>query len=64
MTMPGNTSGTMVNRSRYQRNLMLVRVTSQAVTNATPTQAVADTMLMVTLFVTERRILSSLNAST
>ena len=64
MTMPGNTSGTMVNRSRYQRSLMLVRVTSQAVTNATPTQTVADTMLMVTLFLTERRILSSLNAST
>ena len=64
MTMPGNTSGTMVNRSRCQRILMLVRVTSQAVTNATPTQAVADTMLMVTLLVMERSILSSLNAST
>ena len=64
MTMPGNTRGIMVSRSRLQRHLMAERVTSHAVMNATPTQAVAETTLMVRLFMMERRILSSLNAST
>ena len=64
MTMPGNTKGSIAMWSRIQRALIDARTMIQAAKKVMITAMVADEMLTVRLFRTERMMPLSLKAVT
>ena len=64
MTMPGNTSGSIAMWSRIQRALIDARTISQAAKKVMMIATVAEVMLTVRLFITERMMPLSLKAVT